>query len=130
MLVYYQDMENNKTTYTVTYSYFGTIKTMGPFATREQALKARDIVMIQTLASESYRIDENVVRPDGVGYMENTLKTFKNTSWKTRDYECTNIVACQAPAAPKGTWVECDESVITGMTALWREGDVRYFGWL
>ncbi len=58
------------------------------------------------------------------------MKTFKNTAWKSRDYECTNVVACEAPAAPKGAWIEADASVLDGLTMLWREGDVRYYGYL
>lgn len=58
------------------------------------------------------------------------MKTFKNTSFKKRDYECTNVVACQAASAPEGTWVECDESVLTGLKQLWMVNGVRFFGYL
>ena len=59
-----------------------------------------------------------------------STKTFRNTAWKTRDYECMNVVACRAPFAPRGAWAECDASVLDGLMQLWREGDVRYFGYL
>ncbi len=59
------------------------------------------------------------------------MKTFKNTGWTKRNYECTNVVACQGTTAPKnGTWVECDASVIVGLTPLWIEGGIRFFGYM
>lgn len=62
--------------------------------------------------------------------MTTTLKTFRNTRWTSRNYECTNIVACQAPAAPADHWEECEAEILNGLTDLWREGDVRLFGYL
>lgn len=66
-----------------------------------------------------------------------TLKTFKSKNWTARNYECTNVVACQAVAAPEGkiaihgeNWVECDESALAGLTQLEICAGVRYFGYL
>lgn len=60
------------------------------------------------------------------------MKTFKNTSYKTRDYECTNVVYCQAESMPDGTWVECPAADLEKSTCipLWIEAGVRYFGYL
>jgi len=59
------------------------------------------------------------------------MKTFKNANFIKRDYECTNIVACKAEVAPKdGKWVECDESALNGLTQLWIQGGVAFFGYL
>lgn len=58
------------------------------------------------------------------------MKTFRNTLFTGRDSETTNIVACQAAKAPGSNWVECDEADIDGLTRLYRQGDVVYFGWL
>jgi hypothetical protein len=56
------------------------------------------------------------------------MKTFKNTSFLKRDYECTNVVACQGNAPPEGTWEECDESILIGIKPLWIIAGVRFFG--
>jgi hypothetical protein len=57
-------------------------------------------------------------------------KTFLNTKFTKRDYECSNVVACQAETAPGPQWVECDESIIANLQKLWITDGVRYFGWL
>lgn len=58
------------------------------------------------------------------------LKTFKNTNYTTRNYEVTNVVACQAPSAPGPQWVECDPSTLDKLQQLWKQGDATYFGYL
>jgi hypothetical protein len=58
------------------------------------------------------------------------MKTFKNVKFVKRDYEATNIVACQAESAPNENWIECDEAVLAKLTQLWIENGVRYFGYL
>lgn len=59
------------------------------------------------------------------------LATFKSANWKTRDYESTNIVACVAEVAPtKGNWIPCNDSILGGLTMLWIESGVRYYGYL
>lgn len=58
------------------------------------------------------------------------MKTFKNKNYTTRDYECTNVIACQAEVAPNDNWIECDESILTNLKQLWIEAGVRYFGHL
>ena len=57
-------------------------------------------------------------------------KTFKNTKFTRRDYEATNVVACQGETAPADHWVECDESALSGLTQLWIESGRRFFGYL
>ena len=56
------------------------------------------------------------------------MKTFKNTSFTKRDYECTNVIACQGDVAPAGTWAECDESILAGLKPLWIIAGVQFFG--
>lgn len=57
-------------------------------------------------------------------------KTFKNTTWTRRNYDCTNIVACTANEAPAANWVECPAEILNNLTALHMVGDVRYFGFM
>jgi hypothetical protein len=58
------------------------------------------------------------------------MKTFKNKAWKERDYETTNVVACQGPAAPSDGWEECCPSILNDLQPLWREGETNFFGYL
>lgn len=58
------------------------------------------------------------------------MKTFRNTKYTKRDYEATNVIACQAVAAPAPHWVECSETVLEGLFPLWIENGTRYFGYL
>jgi hypothetical protein len=47
-----------------------------------------------------------------------------------RDYECTNVIACQAKSAPSEWWIECDDTILTGLNKLWIEHGVQYYGHL
>lgn len=58
------------------------------------------------------------------------MKTFKNKNYKTRNYECTNVVACQSEVAPNENYIECNETVLNGLTQLYTCDGVRYFGYL
>ena len=59
------------------------------------------------------------------------MQTFINKHWTgKRDYECTNVIACQAAQAPDANWLPCDESILNGLTQLYIERGVRYFGHL
>jgi len=60
------------------------------------------------------------------------IKTFKNINFTKRDYECTNVVFCQAENAPDENWVECKEIEIElkKCKQLYKQGGVRYFGYL
>ena len=58
------------------------------------------------------------------------MTTFKNTKFTRRDYECTNVVACEAETAPAEHYAPCDPSELRGLTHLWTERGVRYFGYL
>jgi hypothetical protein len=71
------------------------------------------------------------------------MMTFKNIRFTgRRDYECTNVIALQAPSAADvqawakannqtgDNWAECSESILMGLNQLWRQGDVRVFGHL
>ena len=61
-----------------------------------------------------------------------TMKTFKNINFTKRNYECTNIVFCQAENAPDTNWVECEEKEIELLKCvpLHVKDDVRYFGYM
>ena len=60
------------------------------------------------------------------------MKTFKNINFTKRNYECTNVVFCQAENAPDTNWVECEEIEIElkKCDQLYKQGDVRYFGYV
>ena len=60
------------------------------------------------------------------------MKTFKNINFTKRNYECTNVVFCQAETTPDTNWVECEEIEIElkKCDQLYKQGDVRYFGYL
>jgi hypothetical protein len=60
------------------------------------------------------------------------MQTFKNKNFKKRNYDCTNVVFCQADTAPDNNWVPCNESQIETLkcTQLYIMNDVRYFGYL
>ena len=58
------------------------------------------------------------------------MATFKNKNFTTRNYECTNVIACVADAAPDKNYIESDDSVLQGLTQLWIENGVRYYGHL
>lgn len=61
-------------------------------------------------------------------------RIFKNKHFTKRDYERTNKVYCVAAEAPNANWVATDDTEIDielqGMTQLYIEGGVKYFGWL
>ena len=59
------------------------------------------------------------------------MKTFKHKLWDgKRNYECTNVIACRAESAPTADWIECDDTILTGLTKLWIERGVQYYGHL
>lgn len=69
--------------------------------------------------------------------MQNELITFRNANFTKRNYECTNVVCCQAPsiqdakeASPNANWIECGAEEVAKLQALWRQGSVKFFGWL
>jgi len=57
------------------------------------------------------------------------MTTFKNKNFTKRNYDCTNVVFCQAEKAPNENWIECDESEIN-CDQLYIMNNVRYFGYL
>ncbi len=56
--------------------------------------------------------------------------TFRNRLFVIRDYECSNVIACQGKQAPNDNWEPCDESILKGLTPLEIVANVRYFGYL
>ena len=64
-----------------------------------------------------------------------SFRVFRNRNYTKRDYECTNVVACVAAAAPGDCWEPCDSSVLQGLTPLELRAtdngmDYRLFGHL
>ena len=68
-----------------------------------------------------------------VAASELTLPVYRNTAFKKRDYEATNIAACSIVGkdtrAPKG-YEPVRSDFVANMTPLWIEGGVQYWGWL
>lgn len=58
------------------------------------------------------------------------MSTFKNKNFTKRDHECTNVVACFADKAPDENYVPADVTVLDGLTRLWIENGVEYYGYL
>ena len=58
------------------------------------------------------------------------MKTYRNTKFTTRNYECTNVVACVAAAAPAAHWEVADDAIIAGLTKLYTSAGVTYYGHL
>ena len=58
------------------------------------------------------------------------MTTFKNKNFTKRNYECTNVVFCQADTAPDSNWIETSEQMPSTMIQLFTQNGVRYFGWL
>lgn len=57
------------------------------------------------------------------------VKTFKNKHFVKRDYESTNVVFCEAEAAPNENWIECEPEE-NKLDQLYIQGNVKYFGYL
>lgn len=58
------------------------------------------------------------------------MKTFKNINYTERDYECTNYVACVASSAPDSNWEPCEDSILNGLSLLFSQAGVQYWGYL
>lgn len=59
--------------------------------------------------------------------------TYRNRNFTKRDYERANIVACVADAAPvtsDNRWEVASDDALKGLTQLYIENGVRYFGYL
>ena len=59
------------------------------------------------------------------------MQAYINTKFTKRDYEATNIVACMAEKPPTPDWIPSDRSeTLKGLTHLWTEAGVQYYGYL
>lgn len=59
------------------------------------------------------------------------MLTFRNKNYTKRNYECTNVICCQAEKKPEtGDWQQCEDHEIKGLTQLFIQAGVRYFGYL
>lgn len=64
-----------------------------------------------------------------------TTYILKNTYFVKRDYETTNVVACtyekHKPLSVDSTqWVPAGPSTLNGLTKLWIENGVTFYGYL
>ena len=61
------------------------------------------------------------------------MAIYRNKYYTGRQHDCTNLVACEAPAKPETAddrWVPATNYVLQGLTQLWTENGVRYYGYL
>jgi len=59
------------------------------------------------------------------------MTVYKNKNFTKRDYECTNVVACMAEKNPNEQhYTKGSDADLNGLTQLWIEGGVRYYGYL
>jgi hypothetical protein len=59
------------------------------------------------------------------------MNAYRNTKFVNRDYECTNIVACLAESKPdQEHWEPCEHTIFVGLTRLWTERGVHYYGFM
>lgn len=60
------------------------------------------------------------------------MTTFRNAACTGRCAEATTVAACVAVAAPEDgmTWIADPQAITAGMIQLYRQGGVRYFGWM
>lgn len=59
------------------------------------------------------------------------MTTYRNKHFTQRDYECANVVACESDKPlDQSDWEECSPDELRGLTPLWLEADVRYYGYL
>ncbi len=76
------------------------------------------------LGSGTVCVDASEVKPP----------VYKNLNFKKRDYECTNVVAAQAVDFDHEQlptyYVPAESSVLDGLTRLWVEEGIQYWGWL
>ena len=62
---------------------------------------------------------------------EMNMRVFRNKNFTKRNYECTNIVACQIideGAKVAEDFELADESILFGLTPLWIERGIQYWG--
>ena len=57
---------------------------------------------------------------------------FKNANFVKRNFKSTDIVFCEAETAPDSSWIECQaiEVELLNCYQLYKQNEVRYFGWL
>ena len=55
---------------------------------------------------------------------------FRNTKYTRRNYDCTNVVACEAERAPSRDYVPCDRAELNDLSYLYSANGVSYFGHL
>jgi len=58
------------------------------------------------------------------------VTTWKNTSYKTRDYEATNILAAVGNKPATGNWIEDNSFDLSKLNKLWIQDGTQYYGYL
>lgn len=58
------------------------------------------------------------------------MTVFRNLNYQRREYEATDIVACEAKAPPNDNYVSCGADILEPLTLLFKENGVKYWGYL
>ena len=67
----------------------------------------------------------------GTGWPDHRRKrtmVFRNTKYTRRNYDCTNVVACEADKAPSRDYVPCDRADLNDLFYLYTANGAVYFG--
>ena len=58
--------------------------------------------------------------------------TYKNKNYKTRSYDCSNVVFCETEKNMDENWIECSKSEIYKLncTQLYIQDNIKYYGYL
>ncbi len=58
------------------------------------------------------------------------MAIYKNRNWKTRDWECTNIVAVEAPVNPDPkVWEEASREILKPLEHLFSTSTGKFWGY-
>lgn len=98
------------------------------FAATEIAHVSRFLNGDKTIKESDFS-PKNLVIIQSLIIVEPIVKTFKNKNFVKRDYEATNLVFCEATAAPNENWIECDASE-NKLNQLYKQNNVTYYGYL
>lgn len=58
------------------------------------------------------------------------MNTWINKNFVKRDYEATNIVAAESESAPGKEWYRVNCKVLIGLTLIYIENGIKYYGYL
>ena len=61
------------------------------------------------------------------------MAIYRNINYTRRDYECTNIIACESAdrVPPEPYWERTeDDAILNGLTMLYMNNGIAYYGHL